>query len=90
MLRRRQLLSSTAAAWATGAYALWPGLSTALATAPTPAQARPAHKLVVVMLRGAVDGLSVVVPHGDAGYRQSRGSIALPAPGSADGSVLPL
>lgn len=34
MLRRRHLLSSTAAAWATGAYALWPGLSTALATAP--------------------------------------------------------
>lgn len=90
MLRRRHLLSSTAAAWATGAYALWPGLSTALATAPTPAQTGPAHKLVVVMLRGAVDGLSVVVPHGDAGYRQSRGSIALPAPGSADGSVLPL
>lgn len=90
MLRRRLLLSSTAAAWATGAWTVWPGLSTALASAPLRSEGGPARKLVVVMLRGAVDGLSVVVPHGDAGYRQSRGSIALPAPGTSDGAVLPL
>jgi uncharacterized protein (DUF1501 family) len=43
------------------------------------------RKLVVVMLRGAVDGLSVVVPHGDRNYAASRGSIALAAPGSDEG-----
>ncbi|HEY1089792.1 MAG TPA: DUF1501 domain-containing protein, partial [Burkholderiaceae bacterium] len=47
------------------------------------------RKLVVIMLRGAVDGLSVVVPYAEAGYRQGRGSIALAAPG-AEGGVLKL
>ena len=48
--------------------------------------------LVCVFLRGAVDGMSMVVPHGDAGYyalRQlSNGGIALPRTG--EGAVLDL
>jgi uncharacterized protein (DUF1501 family) len=36
--------------------------------------------LVVVFQRGAVDGLSMVLPHGDAGYAGVRPSIALKAP----------
>lgn len=36
------------------------------------------RRLVVVMLRGAVDGLSVVIPHGDAGYLRNRDEIAIP------------
>jgi uncharacterized protein (DUF1501 family) len=36
--------------------------------------------LVVVFQRGAVDGLSMVIPHGDAGYAGVRPSIALKAP----------
>ncbi|HEX9997030.1 MAG TPA: DUF1501 domain-containing protein [Abditibacterium sp.] len=48
--------------------------------------------LICVFLRGAVDGLSMVVPHGDADYYQLRkmgnGGIALPRTG--DGSVLDL
>jgi len=59
----------------------------ALARASTaPAADATDRKLVVVMLRGAVDGLSVVVPHGDANYARSRDEIAIPAPG-ADGGA---
>jgi uncharacterized protein (DUF1501 family) len=49
----------------------------------------PERKLVVVMLRGAVDGLSVVVPHGDADYARNRAEIAIAAPGES-GGALPL
>jgi len=43
------------------------------------------RKLVVVMLRGAVDGLSVVAPYGERAYAASRPQIALNAPGADDG-----
>ncbi|MFZ9406642.1 MAG: DUF1501 domain-containing protein [Burkholderiaceae bacterium] len=49
-----------------------------------------APAVVVVMLRGAVDGLSVVVPHADPEYRRVRAEIAIPAPGSAESASLPL
>jgi uncharacterized protein (DUF1501 family) len=42
-------------------------------------------KLVVVMLRGAVDGLSVVAPYADANYYASRPTIAIAKPGDTDG-----
>jgi uncharacterized protein (DUF1501 family) len=42
-------------------------------------------RLVVVMLRGAVDGLSVVAPYGDAHYYAARPSIAIAKPGETDG-----
>jgi uncharacterized protein (DUF1501 family) len=45
--------------------------------------------LVVVMLRGAVDGLSVVVPHADPEYARVRREIAIAPPGGDEG-VLPL
>jgi uncharacterized protein (DUF1501 family) len=45
--------------------------------------------LIAVFQRGAVDGLSMVVPHGDPDYYAARGSIAIarPAPGAADTTV---
>lgn len=49
------------------------------------AQGSSQKKLVVVMLRGAVDGLSVVAPYGEREYAASRPQIALPAPGADDG-----
>jgi uncharacterized protein (DUF1501 family) len=51
--------------------------------------ARPAAdtRLVVVMLRGAVDGLSVVVPHGDPEYARLRAEIAIAPPGQPDGAL---
>lgn len=45
----------------------------------------PPPRLVVVMLRGAVDGLSVVAPWGEAAYAQARPTIAIAAPGQDDG-----
>jgi uncharacterized protein (DUF1501 family) len=44
---------------------------------------------VVVFLRGAYDGLSALVPHGDANYYALRPSIALPKPdGTAQTTLL--
>jgi uncharacterized protein (DUF1501 family) len=45
--------------------------------------------LVAIFQRGAVDGLSMVVPHGDPDYYAARGSIAIarPANGAADSTV---
>jgi len=45
------------------------------------------RKLIVVMLRGAVDGLNVVAPVGDANYTQLRPGIALAQPGQEDGAL---
>jgi uncharacterized protein (DUF1501 family) len=42
-------------------------------------------KLVVIMLRGAVDGLSVVAPYADANYYAARPTIAIAKPGDTDG-----
>lgn len=47
------------------------------------------QRLIVIFLRGAVDGLSVVVPHSEQAYYQARPQIAIPQPGKA-GGVLPL
>jgi uncharacterized protein (DUF1501 family) len=46
-------------------------------------------RMVVVFLRGAVDGLNVVVPHGEPIYYDSRPTIAVGRTG-ADGGVLDL
>ena len=35
------------------------------------------RRLVVVILRGAVDGLAAVPPHGDKDYAAVRGQLAL-------------
>lgn len=35
------------------------------------------HRLVVVILRGAMDGLSVIVPYADPGYATARAQLAL-------------
>jgi uncharacterized protein (DUF1501 family) len=52
--------------------------------AETPARRR---LLIVVFQRGAVDGLNMVVPYGDADYYRARPSIAIAKPGSADGAI---
>jgi uncharacterized protein (DUF1501 family) len=89
-MRRRDFLITPSAAGLTAATAGWSLWSRpAGATTPT----TPAHdrrKLVVVMLRGAVDGLSVVAPHAESAYYESRESIALARPGSGEGALLAL
>jgi uncharacterized protein (DUF1501 family) len=49
-----------------------------------------AKQLIAIFQRGAVDGLSVVVPFGEQDYYRARPSIAIPQPGTADGSAIDL
>ncbi|MFZ1699836.1 MAG: DUF1501 domain-containing protein [Pyrinomonadaceae bacterium] len=43
--------------------------------------------LVTIFQRGAVDGLNMVVPHGDSEYYGLRRTIAIPKPGKTDGAI---
>ncbi|MFC0408914.1 DUF1501 domain-containing protein [Roseomonas elaeocarpi] len=42
-------------------------------------------RLVVILLRGAMDGLAVVQAYGEPGWRDLRGPLALPEPGGENG-----
>lgn len=84
-MHRRQFFAT--AAGTLGATVLPLGPSAWCATAPPGVQ--PGKRLIVLMLRGAVDGLNVVVPHADEAYARLRPSIALAKPG-AEGGVLDL
>jgi uncharacterized protein (DUF1501 family) len=76
-LTRRSALLGLTAAFAAGRY------SVALAGAPTQ------KRFVVVILRGALDGLSAVVPYGDKGLVTLRAELVPPQPGT-EGGVLDL
>ena len=80
MPTRRTLLKAGGCALV--AYAAAPRF---LARTARAAEAR-GKVLVAVFQRGAVDGLSMVMPHGDAGYAGARPSIALqsPRPGESE------
>ncbi len=75
-MHRRHFL---AAAGAGGLALACPGL----ALARTDSDAR----LVLVILRGALDGLAAVPVIGDPSYRRQRGALAIAAPGTADGAL---
>jgi uncharacterized protein (DUF1501 family) len=45
-------------------------------------------RLIVVMLRGAVDGLNVVIPYGDEAYYAARPTISVGKPGGDDGGLV--
>ena len=68
MTRRRFLAAGSAATLLT----LWSshGMAKAMGTGPQD------RRLLVVMLRGALDGLHAVVPQGDADYARLRGALA--------------
>ena len=81
-LSRRQLL-------------LVSGLALAGSTSRVWAQAAPqgnksSGRLVVVLLRGAYDGLSAFVPYADADYYASRPNIAIAAPDGTNKTALKL
>ena len=77
-LSRRQALMGLGASFALGPARL------AFATAAAPvAEAR----LVVVLLRGALDGLAAVPPYGDADYARHRGELAIAEPGQEGGAL---
>ena len=74
MSTRRTILKTMAAA---GGLALWDTpIRYALATVPTD------RRFVVVILRGALDGLAFVPPHGDKDYAATRGALALSTNGT--------
>jgi uncharacterized protein (DUF1501 family) len=54
------------------------------------AGSRRTRRLIAIFQRGAVDGLSMVVPFGDAAYYRSRPSIAIPQPAAGDAAALDL
>ena len=43
--------------------------------------------LVTIFQRGAVDGLNMIVPHGDAEYYDLRRTIAIQKPGATEGAI---
>ena len=43
--------------------------------------------LIAIFQRGAVDGLNMVVPYGEADYYRARPSIAIARPGAPDGEI---
>jgi uncharacterized protein (DUF1501 family) len=43
--------------------------------------------LITIFQRGAVDGLNMIVPFGEAAYYQARPSIAIARPGAAQGAI---
>src|SRR5262249_51987534 len=49
-----------------------------------------AKRLIAIFQRGAVDGLSLVVPFGDASYYASRPSIAIPRPSDRENGAADL
>jgi uncharacterized protein (DUF1501 family) len=72
-LTRRSALLGLTAAFTLGRASI------ALGAAPTD------NRLVVFLLRGALDGMSAVQPYGDPDFLNLRGELALGAPGTADG-----
>ena len=73
MLTRRRALLGLSAAFTLGRTSM------ALAAPDTD------RRFVVVVLRGALDGLSAVQPYGDPAFADLRGPLALPVPGQAGG-----
>jgi len=74
MLRRREVLKAI-------------GLATAVNSVPrfAFAEADTDSRFVLVILRGAADGLAIAAPYGDGNYAAARGELALPAPGAEPG-----
>ena len=66
---RRRLLAAFGALGASAALSLWPRLNLAATGADT--------RLLVVLLRGAMDGLHLLPPQGDADYARLRGALAV-------------
>ncbi len=72
-ISRRSALLGLTAAWTCGSASL------ALAAAPTD------KRLVIVILRGALDGMAAVVPYGDPDLVRLRAGLVPPEPGRPNG-----
>ncbi len=70
VLSRRTLLAALGATTALG-------LGNSLFPSPSFASARTDKRLVVIILRGGMDGLGALAPYGDPNYHRIRGDLAL-------------
>lgn len=82
-MKRRKLLSI--ASLATAGMLTPIGWNSWVATGKT--RSAKAKRLVVVFLRGGIDGLNVVIPHQESDYYQARPTIAIPSPQEANGAL---
>src|SRR5580700_2404458 len=82
---RREFLRGAAALSAAGIFMIGPQAWAARALEGDTSRKR----LVVVFMRGAVDGLNVVVPYGDTQYYEQRPTIGIPRTGG-DRAVIDL
>ena len=85
MLSRRVFLKNGAFALVSLGFA--PSFLARTAVAAAPARAK---QLIAIFQRGAVDGLSVVVPYGERDYYRARPTIAIARPDGGDGAALDL
>ena len=81
-LSRRQWLLASSLALAGSTSGVW--------AQAAPQSNKNAGRLVVVLLRGAYDGLSAFVPYSDADYYASRPNIAIAAPDGTGKTALKL
>ena len=82
--RRLFLKSSAMAMFGVGSIPAW--LSRAVYAKEAPSERKKI--LIAVFQRGAVDGLNVLVPHGEAAYYELRPTIAIPRPnGTAQAAI---
>lgn len=84
-MNRRQFLrygsfASAAGLLAVGTHDLW-------SPASVLGQSRRIPRLIVILLRGAVDGLNVVVPYREVSYYEARPTLAIPKPGQEQGAL---
>ena len=87
---RRLFLKSTGLSLIAGG--LLPNVFVRMAGAATlPANSgKSSRVLVAIFQRGAVDGLNLLVPHGEKVYYDARPSIAVPRPGTGDRAAVNL
>ena len=78
-LSRRRVLQGMTAVGAYTALFDHPGMSWAETVTD--------RRLVVILLRGGLDGINTVVPYADPAYRTARGSLTLNGPGEPDGII---
>ena len=89
-MRRRDLLLSAGAALVPLGGGAWAAAGAGGPRTAGPSGGSGAQLLVVVLLRGAVDGLNIVVPYGEEAYYAARPTIAIAKPDAGEGASLAL